>query len=250
MTRSLRRTLALLAPLFAAALMPLTASGENDPYQITRDRFRATVRAIGIEPIVIGPGAAANEGLASRIEAGVRSHVEAKGFRVVGSDDWEVRWRAASEPLGGAWNSASGEMDAERARVIREATLRALALEQGVDATLHVATARRDVATYSSFEHRLAAGDRGLTWDGEPWNAPASQRPQSVEATYLDVQIRDPAGAVLYAAGCPIRWVAIYAARTFQEIDEAEFYPAESVERALTECLDDLSGDEPGARER
>jgi len=239
----------VLAPLFAAALAPLAAQGEDDPYQITRDRFRAMVRTIAIEPIAIGPGAAANEGLAARIEAGVRSRVEASGFRVVGSDDWEVRWRAASEPLGGAWNSASGEIDAERERVIREATLRQLALEQGVDATLHVATARRDIATYSSFEHRLAAGDRGLTWDGARWSAPASQRPQSVEATHLDVQIRDPAGAVLYAAGCPIRWVTIYAARTFQEIDEAEFYPADSVERAITACLEPLDQDADSKRQ-
>jgi hypothetical protein len=68
----------------------------------------------------------------------IESRMRAAGFTPLSDEEFEARWKRASEGAGGLYDPVSGTYNAEKAKAVRQTVLRALQSELGVEGVLEV----------------------------------------------------------------------------------------------------------------
>ncbi|GEM_PF-4491569 len=228
----------------ASALVSLaTVAGAEgyDPYEVSREKFRADVKTIALRPVRLALEEVDGEALASQMLEQIGNRLREKGYTVVEADEFTHRWRAYSETLGGIYDTQTGKPDAENLELTWEYTARELSTELDVDAVLRPTLFSR-AAKVSWSGGKMTALAEQLTWGGEliDWAEGLPNWPQIVNGLWFSLDIDSIERVDLYGVGCPIRWSAIYMARGLQVRPESEVYEPSEVFAAIERCLEDL----------
>jgi hypothetical protein len=159
--------------------------------------------------------------------------LQARGYRVVGSDVVGPVWRRYASQIGGVFDPLTGEPDDEKLRVARSYAARDLAHSHQVDALLLAFTSERTL-------YRSNGEPVWPQFNGENirlGQQPVLDMPQLVTGVWLSVIMVEPDGRRLYKGGIPVQWRTVYVARSYFRRPDEELFPSHRVSNAVRELL-------------
>lgn len=239
MMRGVAHLCAIPAALGILLTVPAHAEEKFDPFSVDEARVRRDVHTIALAPLTVPVATADVPSVRAHFDSIVTSQLEAGGFAVVPSTQYERVWHMMSVRLGGVYDTLTGVPDSEKLGACREHTVRELQREHGADAVLVTwiayDTARPGVlpkeATIGSRSRPYVVFGEPLTWEGRPLEALLRNLPQRVVAAYYNAALYDASGEEMYSARSGVRWTRIYFGATYRDRREAPWFGAEAHNR-------------------
>ena len=213
----------------------------QDPHSVPREQIRQRVRVIALMPVTVLTAAADRVPARARFEPLLAAKLEAKGYRVVPSNEFAAVWRELSERVGGVYDPVSGRASAEKGAAVGEHTRREMERRFGANAFLASELVLDDVVPGWTMSGEYVLWGEPITLRGQRLAGGLEGIPQRVQAAVLDVDLIDVNGADLYHGRSGVEWVRVYAARGHEEKPPASrFQNAAAVQKAVDTTLDPL----------
>lgn len=230
-----------LALLLISILQAGRANADGDPYAVPRESVRTRVKTIALRPVVLPPATADAPAARAAIEGAVTRTLQAKGYAVIPSTEFENIWHRMAQQLGGVFDPITGKLDEKKHAVAYDFTARELATRFRADAALLPAVSQDELVASDGGFKFWAAGE-AITWRGEPLRPGlgGANRPQRVLGTYLAVFLHDPQGNGMYALRAPLEWNRVYVARSYEGRPPRDLYKPAHVQRVVDATLDPL----------
>lgn len=245
MTSLVVRSVGLLACL--ALVVPARArADEYDPFRVPREEFAGRVHTIALEPMIVPADVEQADQVRRLFEEVFTRELAAKGYTVVPAQEFDRVWRGNSRRVGGAYDRVTGRPVKERWNVVRDLTLKELADQAHIDATMSTSIRLDEVGWQKrAFRTYFESLGAPLLYRGKP----LVDMPQRVVGYRVGLTIRDLSDASLYTISMPYEWVRAYVYRSYEERPEAAVFRSvesrDAVVRDLLRALPHLAASAP-----
>jgi hypothetical protein len=185
------RSRAWVVPVLVALMVVgcATAPPPPDPYRVPREEVRGKVKKVALVPVHFSRDVNDPDALKGRIEALVAAKLNRGGIDVIPSSVYEGLWRPMVVDMGGIFDRMTGKLDAAKAKIVREHTLRELRSRHGADGVLYLSVAEGSAT--------IASGR--ATWDGVTEAYETHGFRGKIRALSLAVTLADTNGVTLYS---------------------------------------------------
>ena len=109
-----------------------------DPFKVPREELVARTKTVALTQLALPADIPDPDHVRDTFRPLIESRMRAAGFAVVLEEEFESRWKRASEGEGGPYDPNSGKFNVEKAKVIRQRVFKSLQSELGVDAVLEL----------------------------------------------------------------------------------------------------------------
>jgi hypothetical protein len=173
---------------FAAYLLALafisgcSAAPPSNPFRVARSDIQAKVKTIALAPIQIAPEVENPAAVKRKFESLITAKLQAGGYKVIASEEYNKSWNQAVEKLGAVFDPATGKRDEKKFDAALEYTVRDVRQKTKADALLVSALVRVQADFYSNMAE----------WHGTTDYV----RPEGVWATFSGPQAQGKVGAL------------------------------------------------------
>lgn len=168
--------------LLASLVYGCAATAPSSPFKIPRADIQAKVKTIVLLPIQIAPDVENPAAIKRRFESLITAKLQAGGFKIIGSEEYDKSWNRAVERVGAVYDPASGKRDEKKFNAALEYAVRDIRNKTEADALLVSAL----VTVRADFYSNLAE------WHGTTDYV----RPEGVWATFSGPQAQGTIGAL------------------------------------------------------
>jgi len=237
-------------PVESLPPLPAGASQERPPtLHVPRAQILSSVHRIALAPLALN-GFAPPPGFIERIRALVHERLAPLNWEIVDVESINEVYSAAVRAVGGYYDPLTGKLDAERLHTVFTNTMKTLALTPPADAILAISLVRTQAAQRNGNAEWDAAEQQALTLGsvvkgprllGGTANNTAGEG--LVDASSIQVLLRDPAGNTLYQARGGIELLQQLSIKT-QMVYPRITYHQQFADRAPTELFKDAARNE------